>query len=265
MNKKLLFFDIDGTLIDYHIGINTISPDTIATLDALKENGHDIFLATGRCKCFITEGVMFYPFSGYVTCNGGYVEYRDRPVYKAVVPAEAIKATVDLSNQHHFNFYFEANDKIYVRDRNDPKHQVFAKKWGMKDETIIDDFDPEEIETYIGMIIINEKSDEKLVVDALSPYFDVQRHRDWFSFDLTLKTTSKGIGIIKLVEALGYQVEDTIAFGDGRNDVEMLESVGLGIAMRNSMEEALAAADYITGSVKEEGITEACRHFGLID
>ena len=47
----------------------------------------------------------------------------------------------------------------------------------MKDDTIIDDFDPQEIETYIGMIVINSKEDIPLLVETLSPYFDIQRHQ----------------------------------------------------------------------------------------
>lgn len=138
MMSKLFFFDIDGTLIDCNQDIYEITPETFRTLDKLKEAGHDVFLSTGRCKCFIVDGVMKYPFSGYVTCNGAYVEYKGKCVYKNVVPAEAIKATMDLCEKYHFNYYFEGNDYIYVRDSKDPVHQAFANNWGMKEETIID-------------------------------------------------------------------------------------------------------------------------------
>ena len=83
--SKLFFFDIDGTLIDCNQDIYEITPETVRTLDKLKEAGHDVFLSTGRCKCFIVDGVMKYPFSGYVTCNGAYVEYKGKCVYKNVV------------------------------------------------------------------------------------------------------------------------------------------------------------------------------------
>ena len=82
--SKLFFFDIDGTLIDCNKGLYGISTINRNSFDQLKQKGHDVFLATGRCKCFITEGVMDYPFSGYVTCNGGYVEYKGDAIYKAV-------------------------------------------------------------------------------------------------------------------------------------------------------------------------------------
>ena len=168
---------------------------------------------------------MKYPFSGYVTCNGAYVEYKGKCVYKNVVPAKAIKATMDLCEKHHFNFYFEGNDYIYVRDSKDPVHQAFANNWGMKEETIIDSFDYKNIETYIGMIVVNSKDDIPVMVEALSPYFDVQRHQSDRSFDLTLKGSSKAVGIKELVKELGRSIDDTIAFGDGRNDIEMLSLI----------------------------------------
>lgn len=262
--SKLLFFDIDGTLIECGLDIYSITETTRKALDKLKENGHDVFLATGRCKCFITDGVMDYPFSGYVTCNGGYVEYRDEPLYKAIVPAKAIKATMELSQKYNFNYYFENSDYIYIRDRQDERHLEFAKNWGMKPRTLVDDFDPEEIETYIGMIVVNDTKDIPPMVEALSPYFDVQRHQSDHSFDLTLKGVSKAVGIEKLVERINRSIDDTIAFGDGRNDIEMLETVDLGIAMGNAVEEAKASADYETDRIENDGIVKALKHFELI-
>ena len=262
--SKLLFFDIDGTLIDCNKGIYEISSVNQKSLDTLKENGHDVFLATGRCQCFITEGVYSYPFSGYVTCNGGYVEYKKQPIFKAIVPSMAIKETMRLAEELDLDYYFEATDYIYIRNKKNPKHIAFASRWGMKEETVIDDFDPDEIETYIGMIVVNDTQDIPLMKERLSPYFDIQRHQSEISFDLTLKGVSKAIGIQKLVEALNKDMKDTIAFGDGRNDVEMLETVGTGIAMKNAMEEALEAADEICDSVENDGITSWLKNKGLI-
>lgn len=262
--SKLFFFDIDGTLIDCNQDIYEITPETVRTLDKLKEAGHDVFLSTGRCKCFIVDGVMKYPFSGYVTCNGAYVEYKGKCVYKNVVPAEAIKATMDLCEKYHFNYYFEGNDYIYVRDSKDPVHQAFANNWGMKEETIIDSFDYKNIETYIGMIVVNSKDDIPVMVETLSPYFDVQRHQSDRSFDLTLKGSSKAVGIKEFIKELGRDINDTIAFGDGRNDIEMIEETGLGIAMGNTVPELKSVAKYVTANIEEEGITAACKHFNYI-
>ena len=264
MSKKL-FFDIDGTLIDMKLGIRSIAEASMKSLNELKELGHDVFLATGRCRCFIVDGVSFYPFNGYVTCNGAYVEYNGKCLYKQVIPGRAIDETIRISKDKNWIFYFESNNHIYIRDKNDLNHIQFAKNWGMKPEVTVDCFDPYQIEAYIGMIVLNDKKETVEMVQALSPYFDIQRHQSDYSFDLTLRGVSKANGIRKLVETLNGSMEDTIAFGDGRNDIEMLEEVNLGVAMGNAVKEAKSVADYITDSIDREGITRALMNFGLID
>ena len=261
---KLFFFDIDGTLIECSLGIYSILNETKVSLDKLKDNNHAVFLATGRCKCFIVDGVMEYPFSGYVTCNGACVEYNNEIVYKKNIEAEAIKTTVDLCEKHGFNFYFEASDMIYVRDKNDTKHIKFCEEWAMKHEFTCDDFNPEEIEVHIGMIVVNTKEDIDIMYETLSPYFNIQRHHYEYSFDLTIKGESKAKGIQKLAEVLNKNINDTIAFGDARNDIEMLKEVGLGIAMGNGTIEAKQAAKYITDDIDKNGITKALEHFKFI-
>lgn len=262
--KKLFFFDIDGTLIECEKGIYEIQDTTKKALDRLKQQGDDVFLATGRCHCFIVDGVMKYPFSGYVTCNGAYVEYNGKAVYKKVVPSEAIKKTHELCQERNMAYYFEGRDYIYVLNKTNPRHLEFKEKWGMRDEVIVDQFDCDDIETYIGMIVVNDKKDIEYMVKELSPYFDIQRHQSGLSFDLTLKGESKAKGIRKLTEAIGQSIDDTVAFGDGRNDIEMLSEVGLGIAMGNAAIEAKSVADYVTDDVDCDGIVKALQFFSLL-
>ena len=102
------------------------------------------------------------------------------------------------------------------------------------------------------------------MVEALSPYYDVQRHQSDCSFDLTLRGVSKALGISELVKNINKDIKDTIAFGDGRNDIEMLETVGLGIAMGNAVIEAKAVADYVTDRIENDGIEKALKKFELI-
>jgi Cof subfamily protein (haloacid dehalogenase superfamily) len=262
--KKLFFFDIDGTLIECEKGIYEIPENTKKALDKLKRNGNDVFLATGRCKGFILDEVMKYPFSGYVTCNGAYVEYNENVIYKKIVPVEAIKKTHELCVQRNMAYYFESNDKIYVLNKDNPRHIEFKNKWGMKDEIIIDEYDINSVETYIGMIVVNSEDDIEIMLETLSPYFHIQRHQVGLSFDLTLKGESKAKGIEKLVESIQLNMNSTIAFGDGKNDIEMLKAVGLGIAMGNAHDETKNVADYITDKVDKDGIVKALKHFSFI-
>lgn len=262
--KKLFFFDIDGTLIECEKGVYEIQEEVWKLLDQLKAQGDDVFLATGRCKCFIPETVMKYPFSGYVTCNGAYVEYKNQEIYKSVVPYDAFSKVTEFCKKRNLTYYFENSDYICVINRHNPKHTEFRDKWGMKDEILIDKFELNEVETYIGMIVANSEEDIPYIREELSPYFDVQQHNNGLSFDLTLKGESKAKGIKELAKALNVPVEDTIAFGDGRNDVEMLSEVGLGIAMGNGAQEAKDAAKFVTKDIGDHGILYAIEYYSLL-
>lgn len=262
--KKLFFFDIDGTLIECEKGIYDIQKDVWELLDNLKKQGDDVFLATGRCKCFIPDEVMKYPFSGYVTCNGTYVEYKEKPMYEAKIPYVALKKAHDLCKERGLAYYFENSDCIYVLSKTNPRHIEFKEVWGMKEDIIVDNFDLNEIDAYIGMIAANSEEDVPYIREQLSEYFDIQQHNNGLSFDLTLKGESKAKGIKELAKSLNVSIENTVAFGDGRNDVEMLSEVGLGIAMGNGAIEAKEAAKFVTKDINENGIIYAIEYFSLL-
>ena len=82
--------------------------------------------------------------------------------------------------------------------------------------------------------------------------------------DIISRGTSKSRGIDKVLEFYGIKLEDTMAFGDGGNDIPMLKHVNLGVAMGNASDTVQAAADYVTTSVDEEGIMRALQHFGIL-
>ena len=85
-----------------------------------------------------------------------------------------------------------------------------------------------------------------------------------FGFDVISKIGGKVIGIQKMLEYYGIGQEEVIAFGDGENDMEMLQFAGIGVAMGNADEEVKAVADYVTADIDDEGIWKACKHFELI-
>lgn len=264
MNNKLFFFDIDGTLINCITGLVELQPSTMESLDKLKEKGNDVFLATGRCPCFISDGVRKYDFSGYVTCNGAYVTYKDEVIFKETVSSEAIRLLDKISRERDLLYFLEGVEHIYVKDVKDPKIDEFCTKWEMKQLLLVDQYDPESIEAFIGMVSINNEDDVEVIEKLLSPYFYVQRHMHGLSFDLTIKGVSKVVGIQKLCEVMNKSIEDTVAFGDGTNDIEMLSGVGYAVAMDNACDEAKQVSDYITKDVNDDGVSYALKKLGYI-
>ena len=99
MKLPAFFFDIDGTLLDYTHNLTTISPKTRQALDKLRET-HPTFIASGRTKCFIDKAILAYPFDGFVTCNGAYVEYQGKCIYKKKATQTALQKAVEIAQKY---------------------------------------------------------------------------------------------------------------------------------------------------------------------
>ena len=82
--------------------------------------------------------------------------------------------------------------------------------------------------------------------------------------DITPKGVTKHQGIDVLCRHFGIRLEETMAFGDGGNDIPMLRHAGIGVAMGNAIAEAKDAADYVTTDIDDDGVAHALKHFGVI-
>lgn len=82
--------------------------------------------------------------------------------------------------------------------------------------------------------------------------------------DITSSDADKSNGLARMAEFLGLDISETMAFGDGGNDISIIRKAGVGIAMGNAGDNVKAAADYITTSVDDDGIRNALRHYRII-
>ena len=262
--KKLIFLDIDGTLIDNYHGLCDINEITRKGI-AQAQIHNDVFIASGRTHCFIAKNILAYPFDGFVMCNGAYVEYHDQCIFKRMIPLEAKQVLIEACKKYNWDFFIESRDAIYVKDLEDPSTKYFMNIWHMDPLTTFDHFKVEEIECYIAMINIHSEQEVKLMTDILEPYFDIARHPNKLSFDLNIKGVHKGTGIEALCKNMGIPIEDTIAFGDGNNDIEMIETAGVGVAMGNALDNLKKAADVITDGVLENGVVNQLKRMKIIE
>ena len=83
--------------------------------------------------------------------------------------------------------------------------------------------------------------------------------------DIISKHGGKAKGLAKFMERYGLRPGETMAFGDGENDIDMIRFAGIGVAMGNAIKNLKSAADYITTDIDDDGIANALQHFGLID
>ncbi|MDR2763594.1 MAG: Cof-type HAD-IIB family hydrolase [Tannerella sp.] len=261
MNRiKAVFFDIDGTLVSFKT--HRVSPSTLAALDALRDGGVKIFVATGRMLPMIDvlDGI---PFDGYITYNGAYCvdAGRRNVIYTCPVPQEDLEALVHHLEKDPFPVAFMPEDAITINCINDGVREVARKI----------DFSLPRVE--------DPRKTIRRKVFQFSPYVDEEKMRyleqhviphcvasRWMPLfaDVNVRGVSKQTGIDRMLEYCGLDLGETMAFGDGGNDIPMLRHAAIGVAMGNAADHVKAAADYTTASVDDDGIAQAFRHFGLL-
>ncbi len=257
--KGAVFFDYDGTLADEANKIFLPTDTTRETVSKLRKQGYAIFLSTGRSKCYIPE--IPGMFDGYVAANGAYAEINGKEIHSIDISEETV---INLSNEFeklNLEYSFEDQKAIYVCDVNSVRFINMLKTFDIPTDIMR----PLEQRGNVCKGIVLFNSDEEFVF--LKEHFTVavfDRHRTYNSADVTTPGVNKGTGVKAVIEKMNIPFENTYAFGDGTNDIEMIKAVCHGVAMGECADGARNAAEYVTDTVINEGITKAFKHYNLI-
>ena len=256
---KAAFFDIDGTLLDH--GNGGIMPEsTKRSLQALRENGVKVFVATGRFPAMVTFIEKIFPFDGYVTMNGQLVLLADGTViHRLGHNPEDIRKLTELSLQQGFPCLIIEEDACYctVPSPEIDRHFSYADI-----PMPARNYDPERLNHHPVLQFLIYSPDH---LPALAPLKNIEiTSAGGNIFDIIPKAGGKEIGIDAAAQYFGIKRDEVIVFGDGDNDARMLRWAGTGVAMGNGTENAKAAADYITAPVGEDGIEKALKHFRIL-
>ncbi|MBU5480235.1 HAD family hydrolase [Blautia sp. MSJ-19] len=254
---KIAFFDIDGTMIDMES--KQITEKMLETLRCLQENGIKICIATGRSPLGLPkiEGIVF---DAYLTYNGSYcysgsdvilshsIEKGD--VHRIIRNAAEINRPVVLAGKKRM----EANGI----DQNLSDYFAIGKQ----ELIVADDFESLADETTYQMMIGCRKEEYAQVLkDVRSAQITAWWDR---AADIIPAGGGKGVGVTAVLKYYGMDASEAIAFGDGTNDIEMLQAVGHGVAMGNATEDVKETASDVCGCVTEDGIYHYCREHKLI-
>lgn len=257
--SKALFFDIDGTLVSFKT--HTIPQSTCNAINNLKANGHKVFIATGRPKLLINN-LGDLDFDGFVTMNGAHCYTANhQDIYRGTIPSEDIKRLINYCSTHDFPFLCVSDKDWFITHSNDAVQEI-CQLINIKTPPFAS------IETALDREILEmmgyfpRETDEEIFNGVLT-HCDTVRWHSLFT-DIVKKGINKSTGIDEVIRFFGFKLEDTIAFGDGGNDIPMLKHAGIGIAMGNASTKVQAAADYVTTSVDDNGIANALEHFHLI-
>ncbi len=266
--KKLLFFDIDGTILTEGIDASKrYVPDSAKkAIRLLQENGHLCFINTGRSWSEIHSNITSLGFDGFVCGCGTYVNYHDEVLFSREIPMElANKVYEDLHN-YHLDWLLEGQHGIYYSTLPYTTHiGDFHREYQELFPEACADMPPETRGLHYDKFCVCTRPDSDL--EGF-----IQKYENDFTFidrgngfyEVVPVGCSKASGMEFLMEHFQIPLEDTIAIGDSTNDMPMLTFAGLSIAMKESDAVVLEAADYVTDTVENDGIYKAMEHFELI-
>lgn len=258
MKKSIVFFDIDGTLLDE----DKVIPDsTKKAVRLLQEKGVHTVIATGRVP------KMFYwiqkelNIDSFVSMNGQYVVFDGQEIYANPIDPEQLQAISTMTARKGHALAYCSHNDFKVSDGNHPFIESSFDSLMMSYPKVDEAFYKNR-PIYQGHLYCNH-GDEHQYFDRF-PDFDFVKWHD-YAYDFLPKGASKAVGIGKLLEFLDIKSENSFAFGDGLNDLEMLTMIGTGIAMGNGVPEAKAVADLITTTSSNHGILNGLIQVGLLE
>ncbi|MBP9991623.1 MAG: Cof-type HAD-IIB family hydrolase [Bacteroidales bacterium] len=253
---KAAFFDIDGTLLSFKT--HKVSEGTKEAFAQLQAKGIKTFISSGRPKILIPEFPVH--FDGYNTMNGGYVFTGDKVLYRNPIPKEESQRYLQFVQERNLTMMAFSEHEMFA-NRYDPVAIALRNQLEFTMPPLANIEDLMDGEYYQFIALMPKELDAE--VAALLPHCRLPRWHPAFS-DLVSAGNSKAVGIECLLKHFGIQREETIAFGDGGNDIEMLEYCGIGVAMGNAADEVKTHADFVTTSVDEEGIQQALKKLNVI-
>lgn len=254
---KIIFFDIDGTLLD--IGQRQPSPKTVEALQRLREKGIRICIATGRSPMVLPkfEGIEF---DAWLTYNGSLCYTRSRTIFSNTLPAEAVGRLI--ANAAGLGRPVAvANRNRLAANGYDPDLADYYAIAHLQ-LTVAEDFEQAAQEPVYQILLGCREEDHDAILQGVA---DAKIAAWWNrAADVIPANGGKGCGIRSILDYFGFSPAQALAFGDGNNDIQMFEAVGTGVAMENGSERLKAVADDICGPVSQDGIYHYCLQHGLI-
>ena len=254
---KIIFFDIDGTLIDMQK--KQITENTLETLRRLKAGGIRICLATGRSPMTLPhfEGVEF---DACCTFNGSYCYAGDQVIFSNPIPSADVRRIIDNAAAIGRPVSLATKDRLAANGRDADLIDYYAVI--NLDVDVAPDFD-DVAKRQVYQIMSGGYKEE--YDDLLRGVSDAKIAAWWHrAVDIIPAAGGKGKGIEKILEYFDLSREQAMAFGDGNNDLEMFAAVSMGVAMGNASQALKAASWDICGDAAQEGIYHYCIGRGLI-
>ena len=277
MKRKSIFLDVDGTLVSGHA---TMNPKVVEAINRARQNGHYVFICTGRNKTGIKYELAKADFDGIIASAGSYIEIDNKVIHSVYFNELLVDKISKVFDENNIYYNYECTDVTYMSKKMvelfiggvnfesgnielEKMMQEEFKKFSIQDLSLYNNQDIHKI-----CFIATDQNDVERAKKQLGDDVNMVIH-DIFDAttingELISKVDNKATAIKQVIDYLEIDKKDTIAFGDSMNDYEMINFVECGIAMGNACKELKEVASRVCRSVDEDGIYYEFIELGLI-
>ncbi|WP_438468338.1 Cof-type HAD-IIB family hydrolase [Streptococcus pluranimalium] len=279
--SKIIFLDVDGTLVDYD---NRIPESAVKAIRLAREKGHKVYVCTGRSRAEMQPEIWDIGIDGMIGGNGSYVEDNEEVVMHQLISKEEARHIVDWLHSRGLEFYLESNNGLFASENFKEASRPVLREYSLRKGKTEEEVKDQEAEDALhGLIYGGELyrddlnkvsfilSDYQDHLDSIEEFPNLEAHT-WggrgetaLFGDLGVKDLNKAHAVDVLLNHLGADRKDTIAFGDAKIDIPMLDYCQVGVSMGNGGPEILEMADMVTDDVEEDGLYNAFEELGLFD
>lgn len=251
--KKAVFFDVDGTLIDCTIGIMDISDRVKKAIKDFQKAGNVAFVSSGRPYAFLNKELLEFGFDGFVLGNGAQVLINDETKFFSGIDKELVKEVVSNCERLNIDYCLQGPKYSYLK-KEFTRLVSYYREYGITDDFLEYNFDIDDVDVFkIEMLPVDEEGC-KYCESLDQGEFNCFKNYPGEVYEMYPVKNSKGEGLLKTIELEGVELKDSYAFGDGRNDIEMIQTAAHGIAMGNAVPELKEVANEFTDAIADDGI-----------
>lgn len=259
-NIKAIFFDVDGTI--YAHRIHDFPKSTKEALTKLKENGFKIGISTSRCRYETRHLPAFFrefPFDATFFDGGALVLEGDQIIQKTPIDHALLQEFFAFCKAENMPVRYSTFDGDYFTTACDADvHDNFFKLY--LNMPVLKPYDGDEV---FNMLVYPTSMEQIEKIRTYQDRFHLNEH-GIRTMELTALHINKSKGIEAMIKHWNLDMKDVACFGDGFNDVQMLECAGVGVAMGNANEVVKRSADVVCDGVEEDGIYKFCKEAGWI-
>lgn len=259
MNKiKIIFFDIDGTLIDMQS--KHISTRTIEALQRLKANNIKICIATGRSPLQIPKFPTI-DFDAYLTYNGSYCYDHETTIFSNPLSKADVHTIITNAAKLQKPLVIATSNSLLGNGSDEDLKTYFG--FSNVYYQLTDDLIAHSSQNDVYQLMIPARKEE---YPAIIQGVKAAKIAAWWdrAVDIIPQDGGKGVAIKTMLSYYGYSQAEAMAFGDGNNDIAMLQAVGHGIAMGNASSQLKDIADEICQDTANDGIYHYLLDHGII-